>query len=835
MTTLKFLHTLIYDNVILKRPVFVIVFILAVVSFLGYRAKDFRLDASAETLVLEQDEDLKYSRLINSRYGESDFLVIAYTPEHDLFSREALMRLGQLREELLQLKRVSSVLSILDALLLQSPPVPLKELAGNIRTLDSPDTDLELAKQEISNSPIYRNLLISPDLRTTAVQIVFQDDEVYRNPLARRNDFREKQLSGPLTDAEEAEFDRVREQFKAHRDEMRRIRHQDILEIRSIMDKYQKNGQLFLGGVSMIADDMITFIKNDLRIFGLGVLFFLIITLKLIFQKTRWIVLPMLCCAFSAVSMMGLLGIFGWEVTVISSNFISIQLIITMAITIHLIVRYRELNFLNPDAGHRKNISRAVGLMLKPCLFAALTTIAGFASLVLCNILPVINFGWMMIAGIGVSLIMTFSLFPAGLMILKQKPTPAKQVHGFSITSFFAGFTESHGPLIMLVSGIAFLISVIGILRLEVENSFIDYFKKSTEIYQGMKVVDQKLGGTTPLDVIIDLNGSSTSDLKNVSSHATEETDVFDEFSEFEEEPDEEKYWFTSNKMAGILKVHDYLDGLPETGKVMSLGTMMKMADILNHGEPLDNFELALVFNEVPEDFKTTLIRPYVSIEHDQVRFSIRIRDSEKSLKRNELLQRIRRGLIQDLGFQEDQVHLTGMLVLYNNMLQSLFSSQIMTLGTVVLALMTMFLILFRSFKISLIAIMPNLMSIAVVLGFMGWMGIPLDMMTITIAAISVGIAVDDTIHYIHRFRSEFKKDRNYMNTVYRCHESIGYAMYYTSITIIIGFSILILSNFYPTIYFGLLTGLAMFIALVSALTLLPQLLIFFKPYGPES
>jgi len=201
-------------------------------------------------------------------------------------------------------------------------------------------------------------------------------------------------------------------------------------------------------------------------------------------------------------------------------------------------------------------------------------------------------------------------------------------------------------------------------------------------------------------------------------------------------------------------------------------------------------------------------------------------------LRRNELLEKIRHDLVNKLGLKKERVHLTGMLVLYNNMLQSLFKSQILTLGVVILALMGMFLILFRSLKIALIAIFPNLLSIGVVLGVMGWVKLPLDMMTITIASISVGIAVDDTIHYIHRFTTEFQIDRNYILTMHRCHESIGHAMFYTSVTIIIGFSILVLSNFIPSIYFGLLTGLAMLIALIAALTVLPQLIVVFKPFG---
>jgi len=831
------LHSLLirfYDNVILKRPGLVLFCLLAVVAFLGFKAMEFKLDATSEPLVIEADEDLRYSRLIESYYGEYDYLLMTYAPIYDLFSDKTLADLTRLRDELKQLARVLSVVSILDAPLLESPPVPLKELATHIQTLESPTVDRKLARIEFSNSPLYQNLLVSPDLKITALLINFRTDEVYQGLLARRDHFREKQIAHPLTAAEIAEYKEITKQLQKLQDKNKKIRHRDIAKIRAIMDGYRQDAQLFLGGVSMIADDLISFIKNDLKIFGLGVLLFLIVTLSVIFRNLRWVILPILCCAFSAISMMGLLGMFGWPVTVISSNFISLQLIITMAITIHLIVRYRDLALNNPEADQRALIRQTIHLMLTPCLYAALTTITGFGSLLLCDILPVKAFGWMMIAGIMVSLVVTFLLFPAGLMLLPKKNPRARQTLRFSLTLFLAEFTKTHGILILVTGGIVFVISVLGISRLVVENSFIDYFKDTTEIYQGMKIIDQHLGGTTPLDVIIEIDEPAASAPVAASGIDTKSNDEFDEFDEFEKSEDGDKYWFTADKMARVIKIHDYLDRLPETGKVMSLATMLKIAENLNNGKPLDNFQLALLYSELPDKLKTMILKPYVSVEHNQLRYSIRVKDSEKSLKRDKLLKKIKHDLINKLGLKADQVHLTGLLVLYNNMLQSLFKSQILTLGVVVLALTGMFLILFKSLKIALIAITPNLLAVGAVLGFMGWVNIPLDMMTITIAAISIGIAVDNTIHYLYRFIKEFNIERDYVRTVFRCHGSIGYAMYYTSVTITIGFSILALSNFLPSIYFGLLTGLAMLIALIAALTLLPQLLIVFKPLGFE-
>ncbi len=834
MTEPHSLLTRFFDRLILEHPKRVIICLLVVVSFLGYKAKDFKLDASAETLVLENDEDLRYARLINSRYGQNEYLFLTYTPKDDLFSEKTLKILARLRDELKQLKGVTSVVSILDVPLLESPPVPIKKLAGNMQTLESETVNKNLARIEFKISPLYQNLLISSDLKTTALQINLPIDHVYRDLLSRRNHFRAKQAQGPLTAAEVVEYQKVSRQFQQHRDMMRKDRHHLIAAIRTIMDKYRQEAELFLGGISMIADDLISFIKSDLRIFGFGVLFFLIVTLAIIFKKIRWILLPMLCCALSAISMIGLLGLFGWEVTVISSNFISLQLIITMAIAIHLVVRYRELHGNRPQTDQRKLILDTIRLKFKPCLYAALTTIAGFGSLVLCDIRPVINFGWMMIGGIAVSLSITFLIFPTGLLQLKKGMPPVRRNVPFSLTVLLARLTEAHGPTILIISCMTFIISIIGISKLEVENSFIDYFKENTEIYRGMKVIDQHLGGTTPLDVVVDLGEPPKTSAIWTPGTDKQSDDEFAEFDEFDQVKDDAKYWFTTDKMVQVIKIHDYLDNLKETGKVMSLATLLKIAERINNGKPLDNFMLALLYSETPAKFKSMILKPYVSVENNQVRFSVRVRDSEKALRRNIFLKRIQHDLTGQLGINKDNIHLTGLLVLYNNMLQSLFNSQILTLGITSLALMSMFLILFRSIKIALIALFPNLLSIAVVLGVMGWLGVPLDMMTITIAAISIGIAVDNSIHYIHRYKQEFEVDRNYLQTMYRCHRSIGNALYFTSLTIIIGFSILSLSNFIPSIYFGLFTGLAMLIALFAALTLLPELLVFIKPLGPE-
>ncbi len=829
-----------FDRIILGHPLITIICFLCMIAFFGYHARDFKIDASAETLLNENDKDLLYWRTICKRYGVKDFIVITYKPYNiDLFSPQALSDISGIGNEIKnRIKSVENVVSILNVPLIETAKrMHIKDLINNIPTLETPGIDIELAKEEFKNSPLYKNLLVSPQLDATALQVIFKPNKKYDELLDKRDKLVQKKYSEGLNKKEKEEYKRLSKKIRLYLDQIRDQRHKDIETIRAIVSKYSKHAKIILGGLPVIADDLIRFIHNDLKVFGLGVFIFMLLALGFSFRKPRWIILPMLCCGFSVIVMMGILGIFDWEVTVISSNFISLQLILTMAIAIHLIVRYEEFHSQDPEMPNRTLIRNTIQDKFTPCLYTTLTTIAGFSSLLLCNIKPVRTFGWMMSAGLMVSLILTFIFFPAEVMLLRKVPPLEKKKTDFGITKFFARLVDGNERSIILLSITVMVVSLVGISKLEVENCFIDYFKHTTEIYQGLKFIDQKLGGTTPLDVILEFRKEqSKKEIKTSdSSDFNESQDIFDEFEEeFEEPVNKAQYWFTYDKINLIEKVHDYLESLPQIGKVLSLATMIKLVRRLNEGKPLDNFELALLYTKLPQKFKDMIIKPFVSIEHNEAHFVARIIDSNKSLRRNALLKKIKYDFVHKLGLKKDQFHLAGVLVLYNNVLQSLFRSQILTLGFTAILLMLMFLVLFRSAKIALLAIFPNILPVIFILGFMGWSNIHLDVMTITIASISMGIAVDDTIHYIHRFEQEFKIHKNYLKAMYKCHSTIAYAMFYTTLVITVGFSILVFSNFIPTIYFGILTGLAMIIALVADLTLLPALIIRFKPFGPE-
>ena len=819
----------IYKNLILKKPRTVIAVLVLVLCFFASFIKDFKLDASADSLILEDDQDLKIFRETSERYDSNEFLVVTYSPKEDLFDEKSLSTIEQLSADLKTVNNVESVTSILDVPLLKMTGLELADITKEkILYLKNKNINKEKAKEEILSSPVFKDLILSQDSKTTALIVSLERNQKFYDLIKKRDELRTKKRSAGLSEEEEENFKDVIREYETLNEKLNNQRHQNIIDTRNILSKYKSTDNLHLGGVPMIADDMISFIKSDLRVFGIGVLIFILGTLAFIFRKIRWIALPLLSCFYAVLIMIGLVGFLNWKVTVISSNFISLMLILTMSMNIHLVVRYQQLRRKNNQMDQINLIELTVKKMVLPCLYTALTTIFAFTSLVFSNIKPVIDFGWMMTAGLTITFLTSFLLFPSILALLKKTEQEDAAKSKSFITHGFAQITEKYGKTIFLISLCLCLISGLGISKLKVENSFINYFDDKTEIYQGMKLIDEKLGGTTPLDVLIKFDSNNEVDL--VDDPDLDEEEFEDPLGFLEEEVKSDKYWFTSDKVNKIKDVHDYLDTLPEVGKVMSLASIIRLAEGLNKGKELNNFELEILFKKIPDDVKSSIVDPFLSKEDNEARINIRILDSRPDIRRNELIKKIRNGLTSQIGLKEDETVITGILVLYNNMLQSLFKSQILTLGYVMLGIAFMFLVLFRSFPLAVIGIAPNVLAAAIVLGIMGIMEIPLDMMTITIAAITIGIAVDNSIHYIYRFREEFRSNKNYLETMKICHQNIGRAILNTSITIIFGFSILILSNFIPTILFGTLTGLAMFIAMSLVLTLLPKLLMTLKP-----
>ncbi len=908
-------------RLIVAFPKITLALFTALALFFGYYSTKLEIDASSQTLLLDNDKDLQIWREVSKRYETPNFLVLAYTPAGDLLAPETIRKIAQMDAAFSKLDFVASVTDITNVPLLLNKGGGMSELLKHIPTLTDADVNLTAARREFATSPFYASNLVSADFRTTAILINLKLQIRYEELLHLRDGAKsaleQAEHEGNRSGAQISELKdtlKIAEQnFKSYRDELREKDHRDIMALRALIAGFEKEfagDRLFLGGLNMIADDMVGYVRSDLATYGLGALVLLLACFWLFFRQAKFILLPLIICAYSVVLAAGLFGFLSFEVTVISSNFIALQLIITVSVCIHLIVAYREFSARFHAFSQRQLVYAVLRERARPCFFAIFTTVIGFMSLIFCDIKPVISLGIMMSVGISISLVTAFGVFGAVMSLLRRTHNNRSFEQHFKFTLWCAETALRSRSAVYGVCAAAVIFGLYGISQLRVENSFIGYFKKSTDIRAGMEVIDTNLGGTIPLDIVVKFksaggadpasgsensasgsvnskNGensnpagrnfaanstrqnsiaqnsatqNSTAAIQNSiaensmpqgSAAATQPSDAVnldqtraanleqnsttsDDFGDFEAEyaanENKPQYWFTSEKMRIIGKIDDFLKdknvaGHEFIGNVSSLASLLKLGKQINQGRDLDDLSLALIYSEMPANYRELVLSPFVNIEANEAHFSIRTIDSDPGLRRAQFLADLKRDLDSLLAKDNVTVQISGIMVLYNNMLQSLMSSQIGTLGITVLVLFVLFVIIFRSLSYALIAIVVNLIPLCACFGIMGVAGIPLDIMSITIAAISIGIGVDDVIHYIYRYKREFARLGDEAAAIRASHASIGYAMYYTSFAIILGFSVMMMSNFWPTIYFGLLICLVMSLLLLGALIILPSLI----------
>ena len=807
------------SNLITESPKLVLFIIFSSLILIGAGASNFDLDASSETLLLENDPDLKLYRDSAKTYGSTDFLVVTVTPYEPIFKKSSIETFKKLIFELSNIDGIESVLSLLDAPLIEANKnLSLSEVADRVSTLDSTDPDIEKAKRVFNTNEVYKNLLISEDLKTTAIQLTLKRNITYENLINERYS-----INDQLNPEFNSRLEIVNEEIQKERNLMSAKEEKLVEEIRGILKNYSYFGELFLGGAAMITVDTINFISQDLITFGLAVFLIFILVLGVIFKQFRWVAIPLSAALFSSIISIGVIGWLEWKVTVVSANFVSIVMIISLSLAVHLIVRYQELNH-KLDLDQKALVNETLRQMFLPCLYTALTTVAAFASLVISDIKPLIDFGFMMVISIVSIFIFTFIYFGSLNALLPKTNVSLKPVSE-SYTNKIFSWVEKRINTIFFLTFFVILLSVVGFNKLTVENKFIDYFKSSSEIYKGLSLIDKKLGGTATLDVIID-----APNMDQEADFAFE--DDFDEgFGDsLEDEIQEQGYWFTSENLIFLESIHDYLEGRDEIGKVLSVSSGVKIAEIANNNNRLSDVELALLRSLLPEEIESQLLSSYISSDDNQVRLTARVIESLEGLNRKTFIESIDADLQNVFGLDVNQYSLTGVSVIYSNLLQSLFGSLFGSMSIVFVSIFLMFLILFKSLNLALLGMVPNFLSAGAVIGTIGLLGIPLDVMTVTVAAVSVGMGVDNTIHYIFRFKKEYSATNNYLTASKNTHTTVGKALLYTSLTIIFGFLSLTISNFNPTVYFGLFTALAMIMAIISSLVLLPALLIKLKP-----
>ena len=813
---------------ILKFPKLILLVTSIILLFSIYFTKNFELDASAETLLLENDPDLAYLRTINKRYGSEDFFILTYEPKSSV-NKEAINKLEIFVQQINNLPWVSKTISIINAPLLKSSDEPLVEKIQNLKYITNSNVKFDAAISELVNSPVYKDLIISADKKTFGIIVYLKDNRDLIENINKKALILDNSKRTKLNSLENNELDILNKSIDILKKKQGTLISAYNSNIKNLIKNQSSIAEIRLSGIPMIADDMISFIKKDIIVFGIGVFLFIIFILWLVFKNFQWVLFPLINCSLAIILMIGFLGFLEWKVTVISSNFIALMLILTISMNIHYLVRYIQIKSKIVNYSIYEIVTNTSANIFYPILYAVLTTICAFMSLVFSDIKPVIDFGWMMTYGLLVSFALLFFVLPALILIFDPKISQPSLEKKSKFADKLAYVAIKFPYIIYYISFFIIIFSIYGISKLKVENSFINYFSKTTEIYQGMKKIDEKLGGTTPLELIIKFKKNNNNNNNDDFLGGVREinTDFLGENKENEYNY-KYKYWFTKDKIDKITSIHKYLEENPYIGKVLSFSSILQIAKDLNKGNELGTLEMGILYNKIPDEIKKNIISPYISIENDEARIAMRIYDSMPDLRRKELIEKINSDLQNKFFLKKDEFRITGILVIFNNLLQSLFDSQIKTLGFVMLGIFLMFLILFRSLKYALIGTIPNFIAAFFILGFIGFLNIPLDMMTITIAAITIGIAVDNSIHYIYRFREETISNNKH-TAVYNCHHSVGRAIISTSITIIFGFSILSFSNFIPTIYFGAFTGLAMITALILVLTLLPRLLIQFS------
>ncbi len=780
-----------------KLQIILLIFVFLSLIFTSFYLSDFRIDASSDSLVSQNDEDFKYFSYYQDLFPTKSSLIIAIKSK-DKIDKFLLNEIEKISKKLYALPEVYSVFNINKAPILLLNKTDLLDLANeNYETILDTKFEIKDVLNEFAKSPIYSNQIINENKNITSI-IIFLNEDSKAVDLKENKDLYLSQ----------GKYYKIKTEIDKERNEL-------IKKIRNIIINSNQNFTYYLGGVEMISNDVISYVKNDILTFSLIVLLIIILILFLIFRRVKWvfaILFTSICAVYFSI---GLAGFINFEITAVSANFLSLMFVLSISMNVHIMN-----NYLQRDIKIIENFS----MMFWPCFYTFLTTIVAFVSLVISDIKPVIDFGIIMIVALLIVLISSFVILPLIISFFSKDEKNYSQ--NLSFLKSFYPFAYKNSKYILGLNILIFFISLYGITNLNVENSFVKYFKKNTEIYKGMYLIDNELGGTTPLDIILKFKNDEKKLEANINLEEEDELEIEDDFFSGDLFEVENNVWFTNEKIETIKSIHQFLENRVEIGKVTSIYSLIDTANQINKNE-LSMFELSVLYNEIPLDYKTDLIDPYLNVENNMIKISTRVKDS-KDIKRNDLINDINSYLLNEFDNLEE-FKVNGLLVLYNNMLKSLFSSQIKSLGFVILSIFIMFVILFRSFKLSIIGIIPNILASTFILGIIGLLKIPLDIMTITIAAISIGIAVDNTIHYIYRYKENLKLGTNYSEMIEKTHLTVGNAVLITTIAITAGFLTLCVSNFVPTVYFGLFTSLAMIFAMIGVLITLPSILKFQK------
>lgn len=774
---------------------------LVLLVFLGWQARKFSIDASADTLLVKNDRNYLLTQQASQRYEPEEFILVAFKPANfGIFSDKTRDIIKSLSAEIENIERVQAVRSLLNMPIFFGIDSISSDLDPDQLTWEERGlTEMQMAKI-LAKHPIYEGLLVNEQQTALAVQVVFATPPEVAELRNQVINIENHILERDLTEDEEQKLEELKKQQETLNQELDIKRSQEIEQIREVVGRYSSEGEFYLGGNNLLAYQLIEIIQNDLVVFGIAIVLLVALVLFFLFRRWYWVVLPLLVCGMSVVMTLGLLGALGLKVTVISANVVALQIILALAVIIHLIEQYQELVATGRYHDQISLARETIKLKFKPCFYAAVTTAIGFGSLIFSGVQPVISFGWMMVVAMMITLLVSLVLFPALLVTLVPFSPTVKQHPGFDkFLSGCAALVNKHPKSIALINAAILIAGIIGCFRLTAENSFLNYFAKSTDVYRELTFIDQEFGGSTPLDLLYRIPENQT------------KSDLI----------------ITADALQTLQKIQNALEEKEAIGNITSIVDFARIARVVT-GKPLVEYELTALYHALDKDLRTDLFSNYFAIEDQEVRISMRIQDATKGLDRAELMASIHQDM-QQLGVAPEQYQLTNLFVLYQDILSRLVDSQFLTVAIVYAVIGTILLLIFRPPRIAVICVISNIITTAAIMGGMGLLGLPLDLMTITIAAVAMGISVDDTIHYVHRYLHSQSKDP--AEAVRESLLSVGHPMTYTTLIIVIGFSALMFSDFIPSVMFGLLTSITMVVALAMDLTILPVMLKrFVKP-----
>lgn len=767
----------IYSWVVRRAWLVVVVVLLAAGALAVSQFGKLGIEFQTTTLLDQKDPELKiYEELHETRtWSQNEFAVVCASGV-DWTSEEGATLLRALVTDLEAGPEVGGTMSLLNIPLLrqnpdQKPNVLALAGAGMKYIGGRSPINHESARTELLDHELATGSLISKDGRSTNVLVYLRVPEPGAPGTATTQARWQQLVDGLRT---------VRTQWEGRLPE-----------------------RLRLAGVPLVYTYIMERVAHDLQVFGIAAAVLFSLGLLVIYRKIRYVILPLVTSLLPVVAILGYMAIAGVPFTVITSNLPLLLFVIALPYTIYLIERYLERRHLHPQEDGGEAIVRAAQSIWLPCVFSTLTTMAGFAAFTTSGIVPVKMFGILMTAGSLLSLLLVFLFLPSALQPWRPVPPPspsssaATGTGGFGrLSAGFARLALTRPRTIIALSTLVLAVSIAGTFRLTAENKFTSYFWPSSDVYQGLEFIDQNLGGTSTLEIY--LRSGKVGHFKSAEG------------------------------IASVAAVEQYFHAVPEVGSLRSLPALIREARKTFRPEWFpamqDGALVSLVQGMAPE-----LFQDIMSPDGRTASLQVRFKETAPTLNRRQIIEGLEAHLasLKDSSLQGLEIETTGIFVLYANMLNSLIDSQRDTLGFVVGSIYLMLLLLFRKFRLALVVLVPQALPAVTMLGVMGWGGIPLDLVTVMIAAIALGVGVDSAIQYTMRYREEIALDGDPRAALSRTHATVGRAIWVATSIIVLGFAVLVTSDFFPSVWFGLLTGLAMLMSQFSALLTLPSLFLW--------